>query len=278
MKPLQQYALIGFPIDQSPSPHMHNAAFQHLGLNACYHLRPTHPTDIPTVLQEIAQEKWQGLNITIPLKTLFYPCFTADEKALRTGAANTLYKENNQWRVTNTDITGVLKPLQTYCTTLEHCLVLGSGGAARAASYACSLIKGTVHIACRNIEEGTKILHTLPLKNQGSVFSLYDQNTLQKIFPTLNTVVQSTPIGKKGESHILPWDFLQKGCVAFDLVYTPEFTPFLTAAKNHGAHAIEGWNMLLEQGIEAFELWTHAQAPKKIMHQALMEKLKPVLP
>ncbi len=269
----KKYCLVGYPIEKSPSPSMHNAGFMHHSVDATYILRPTQPQYISTLLDEIKKGIWNGLNITIPLKTSLLTHFKHDSKTALAGAANTLFQNESQWTLTNTDIDGILNPIKNRCSDLDHCLIIGSGGAARAAVVASLQLGAKVHVLCRNTREGAALVGIAPSHQQGSVLCFEDASSLQKIFPSLNCIIQATPIGKNDEKHTLPWEHTTPHTLAFDLVYKASHTPFLDDAQNHGADTIEGWEMLLEQGLKSFELWTGLPAPKHAMQQALLAHL-----
>ena len=107
-----KYGLIGNPIDESPSPVMHNAAFDAIKMNAEYLLRPAGPDDAQAVCSEIQYGKWLGLNVTTPMKTVMGSLVTLEGHAKRAGAVNTLWRYGADIHGALTDVDGIMKPLE----------------------------------------------------------------------------------------------------------------------------------------------------------------------
>lgn len=266
----QRFALVGHPISQSPSPAMHNAAFAHLQLDATYHLRPTQLQDVSALLAELQAHAWHGLNVTTPLKTLLAPHVKLDALAARAQAVNTLYHQDDGWHGTLTDIAGVQKPLAALNVAGGAALVLGAGGATRAAVLALEALECEVFVAARRPAEAKQLLGHLAPKYGGTALDLNNLLALEAVWPKLSVVVQGTPLGKNGERLALPWHLSSANLIAFDMLYRPRVTPFLADAEAVGARCIYGWQMLLHQGAPAFSLWTQQPAPLAIMQAALL--------
>lgn len=266
------HALAGSPIGQSPSPAMHNAAFAELGLDFHYGLRPTPPDDLSALLGELHQRRWQGLNVTTPLKELVAPHVRLVGDAARARATNTLVLEEVGYAGYFTDVAGVREPLQERGIQGGEALVLGTGGAARAAVLALESLGCLVHVAGRRPQAAGQLLSDVEPKRPGQARDL-SEAALQELWPRLSVVVQATALGKQGEALSLPWNLSGEALVAFEMNYLPQTTPFLSEAKLAGARVVEGWEMLLAQGTQAFELWTQAVAPKAVMKKALVQAL-----
>lgn len=290
----QRYGLVGFPIDKSPSPAMHNAAFAHLGINATYELRPTTPETAAQVLAELQTGVWNGLNVTTPLKTFFAPSVQSNQTAQRAGAVNTLWRDPaGLWHGALTDVEGIRLPIAhrlamhaaTVRTSIQsksrshqspaHALILGAGGATRAAIIALEQIGvQQIHLAARRPNEAQQVADIISPRHRGRLISLDDRDALRTLFPDLHILVQATPVGRNQDRHVLPWENIGPQLIAFDMLYFPRITPFLDDARQAGAAAcIEGWEMLLEQGAAAFTLWTQCNAPKDVMQTAILAHL-----
>jgi shikimate dehydrogenase len=268
------FALVGSPIDQSPSPAMHNAAFKALGMDAFYSLRVTDQNHVAVLMNEIKSGKWSGLNITTPLKTLVAPHVQKTPRAARAQAVNTVWFANGVWCGDLTDVDGVAKPLVD-ANAPRGCdaLIIGAGGAARAALLALETLDCTIHVAARRVEQAEQIMTELAPKKSGLTISLDDPEPLDDVFSQSSIIVQTTPVGRQGEDHLLPWQKIHKNCFAFEMLYAPRRTPFLAHAVKAGAQDIEGWRMLLEQGAKSFEIWTGRFAPRDVMQQAILTHL-----
>lgn len=270
----KRFALVGDPIAHSPSPHMHNAAFQSRSIAAHYSLRPTPEADAAEVLNELKNGHWDGLNVTTPLKETFTPFVELDENAKRALAVNTITVRDGQLKGALTDVEGVRRPLESREADGDAALVIGAGGAARAAALALADMGFRVHVAARRREPAEELLGRLDSAAAGDVYSLSGAGALRPVFASVGVVVQATPAGKAGERHPLPWEDAHAGIIAFEMLYRPLQTPFLEDAKRSGARLVQGWEMLLHQGAASWALWTEQQAPLDIMQKALLEALQ----
>lgn len=267
--PQKRFALFGDPIAASPSPAMHNAGFEHLGLPYRYHLRPTPIQDLAGARQEIERGNWQGGNITIPLKEAFAEFLRCDAIATRAGAANTFVVENAKFLGTNTDIDGVRDPL----LALENLpdgpmLVLGAGGAARAAILAAESMGRDIVVAARNVGKARATLESIAPQTKYRAIDL-SEDALTGHVQSVAIWVQATPIGRDGQAHPIPWHLAQPQAIAFEMLYGAQPTAFLKDAQTQNLRTIEGKAMLLAQGVKAFEFWAGQAAPAAVMGRAL---------
>ncbi len=268
-----RFALVGSPIDRSPSPAMHNAGFAALGLDWRYELRPTEPAAAPEVLRELRSGVYKGVNVTTPLKTVLAPAVKKDTEAARAGAVNTLWANKDGVFGALTDVQGVSEPLSQRELAGAVGLIVGAGGAARAAVLGLESLGLVAHVAARRPDEAERLLRELSPAGGGEAQDLSDRAALARLFPTLAVIVQATPAGREGASPELPWEAARPALVAFEMLYLPRRTPFLEAAATAGCRTIEGWEMLLCQGARSFELWTKLPAPRSVMQAALLEAL-----
>ncbi|MEE2960098.1 MAG: shikimate dehydrogenase [Myxococcota bacterium] len=275
MPPKIAYALVGDPIDQSPSPAMHNAAFAELNMNAEYRLRPTKPEDKELLLAEIRHGKWAGLNITTPLKTEFLDAVELREHAAKAGAVNTLWRYGSEIHGALTDIDGIIKPLEELGYAGESsALIIGAGGAARAAAVALDSIGATINVVARNPDKARDFLDSIKPQFPGRTATLSDKKIVSDIMSSSKLIIQATPVGSNGEEHDLDWSKVQSGTIAFDMIYQPIETPFLKEAVRADCQIIEGWKMLLEQGVAALKIWTGRQPPRETMREALLKEIR----
>ena len=133
----QKYAIIGFPLDHSQSPAIHNAAFKTFNMNAVYRTLRIEPQHFVKTIEMLKKEKWGGFNVTIPFKQRILPYLDSiDPLAEKIGAVNTIrVDEQGRWAGFNTDYIGFLKPLQPLVASISSCLIIGAGGAARAVAF-----------------------------------------------------------------------------------------------------------------------------------------------
>ncbi len=276
-------AVIGAPIDHSLSPVMHNAAIAHMSADYVYLPLPVQPADLEIALAGFKAINLRGFSITIPHKQAIIPLLSeVSEIAQAVGAVNTVWQNNNNgWSGTNTDVEGFLAPLQadnrdwSQTTTV----ILGYGGAARAVVAGClQLGCKDIHVVGRNQQKLTQFQQSwansaLPVK-----INVHPWEQLPELIAQANLIVNTTPVGMYPHVEESPVDAvtmqgLSEGAIAYDLIYTPNPTQFLRQAKQQGAHAIDGLEMLVQQGAAALKIWLGQTPPVDIMRQSLQQHL-----
>ena len=254
----QLYAITGSPLAHSASPAMHNAAFAHLGIDAVYvPLATTNPREFLACAEALGVE---GASVTAPLKTVWAECgVELDDMARTVGAANTLGRNGRGWSATNFDLAGFLAPLEARAVELRgaDCVVLGAGGAARAAARALRDSGATVRVAARHIQRATALAGEL-----GVAAASWPPP------PGWDLLVNATPVGTWPSDDMPIAREAIQGRRVYDLVYHPRETAFLKAAQANGLETIDGLEMLVAQACRQFELWTGCEAPKDVMHAA----------
>ncbi|WP_298906177.1 shikimate dehydrogenase [uncultured Nostoc sp.] len=276
--------VIGHPVEHSLSPVMHNAAIAHLGLDYVYLPFPIAPENLEVAIAGFAAIGVVGFNVTIPHKQAIMPLLSEITPLAQTiGAVNTVSRQNNKWVGTNTDIEGFIAPLQTTYKqdwSQKVAVILGNGGAARAVVAGCHQLGfAKIHVVGRNmqrLEEFGKSWSNSPISENLQV----DQwEELSKLIPQANLLVNTTPIGmypKVDESPLSGEEIanLPTGAIAYDLIYIPKPTQFLKQAEKQGAIAIDGLEMLVQQGVAALKIWLQQETvPVEVMRQALQKHL-----
>lgn len=260
------YAVAGNPIGASLSPRMHNTAFAAAGLDAVY--LPLETAD-PQELQRVADRlSIRGLSITMPLKEAILPLLTARSLAVgQMGACNTLLRQpNGTWYGDNTDVAGIVDPLEQH-TTLQgkRVLVLGAGGAARAAVFGLRAKGAKVFLLNRTRGRAEALAAVADAQVQ-------PRETLAAAY--FDIVINSTPYGMRGKEIAPPITADEMQCdLFFDLVYNPLETPLLRQAQQRGIPVIVGVAMFVEQGVRQFQLWTEQSAPREAMTEAVRSAL-----
>ncbi|MEM6729954.1 MAG: hypothetical protein AAF658_00270 [Myxococcota bacterium] len=267
----ERYCLIGSPIDHSPSPAMQNAGFAALKRDAEYVLRPCGPDAVGEVWNALRHGTLTGCNVTTPLKSQAADAFPGSPRVERSHSANTVYHEGTRLRVESTDVDGVRAPLERRQVSGGDALLLGAGGAARAAMLALEELGVCVHVAARDPGKAALALEEVGPRPRGRALALNDLSRDRGLLKSLAVVLQATPLGRSGEELALPWEQISGDCVAFEMLYAS--TPFVARASQRGMRVIPGWEMLLEQGLCSFELWTGSAAPREAMEHGLKEAL-----
>lgn len=271
---IRTYCIIGDPIHHSLSPGMQNAAFAALGLNCTYIAFRVPPSELKESVESLRSINIAGFNVTVPHKVeVMKHLDELDVTAKKAAAVNTVNNIEGIFRGYNTDIHGFIEPLRRRMIDFRSMkvLVLGAGGAARAvvaglAEESRSISK--VVIANRDVErakELAKIGSGLGLKCE--TISL---DKAQSVSPDSDLVVNATTLGINNEPSVIDYDHIKKGSIVYEIVYRPVTTSLIENAKYAEANVVYGYEMLVEQGAKAFEIWTGIQAPRDVMKKNLL--------
>jgi shikimate dehydrogenase len=281
--------VIGYPIEHSLSPIMHNAALaalqqEHPELEFAYLPFAIRPEDLAAAIAGFQAISLQGFNITIPHKLAIMPFLSEVTPLARmVGAVNTVWATPQGWSGTNTDVLGFLAPLLSLQRdwSQSNLMILGHGGAARAVVVAASELGcARVHVLGRNLDRLKQFqqswLEVLPGLNLQ--INLWED--LADLLPSTHLVVNTTPLGMVPAVDQTPIDaegigLLPSDAIVYDLVYTPNPTLLLLFAKQRGLLAINGLEMLVQQGAAALEIWLKQPAPVDVMRQAALQRLFP---
>ena len=285
--PPSRFGLIGHPIGHSLSPAMQQAAFEALGIPAYYELWDTPADQLAQRVASLRAPGILGANVTIPYKTAILPLLDdlAPDVAHHTGAVNTIVCERQPAGIRlighNTDVPGLSRALQECGKALRgrRMLILGAGGAARAALTVACLEAAEIYVAARNIASAQTLLsassdlHPHSDAVASHALALDDTPQLASALAHTAVLINATPIGT-GDPNALPLPSsllaqLPLDAIVFDMVYNPPVTALVCAARALGLRAAGGLSMLLYQGAAAFTLWTGQPAPLAIMRAAL---------
>ncbi len=274
--------LMGWPVEHSLSPSMHNAALTELGLDWAYVPLPVRPDDLPQALKGLAALNFVGVNVTIPHKQAVMRYMDELSKAAKTiGAVNTIHIQGGKFVGYNTDAPGFLNALvQKDCHPKGmRVAVLGAGGAARAVVFALAWAEAeAVVILNRTTERAAFLIEDLndTFPQSKLNFAHLTDKSLAALDGKIDMVINTTSVGMSPEKDKSPWPSevaLPRNAVFCDLVYTPLETMFLARARESGAKTIDGLGMLIHQGAAALEHWTGQVPPVEVMRQACLESL-----
>ena len=284
----QLLGVIGYPVEHSFSPLMHNAAIAHLnqqGVAADYAYLPfpIAPESLEAAIAGFTAIGLRGFNITIPHKQTIIPLLDeVSEVARAIGAVNTVWRGEAGWSGTNTDAAGFLAPLKALDRNWEDspAIILGNGGAARAVVAACvQLGCPEVWVVGRSPTKLKAFAQSWTASPEISAkLSVLPRDALSDRLPKAGLVVNATPVGmhpQVGASPLSDGEIgrLGAGAIAYDLIYTPRPTQFLQQAIAAGITAIDGLEMLVQQGAAALEIWLGTPAPTEVMRQTLLDYL-----
>ncbi len=270
-------AILGDPVHHSLSPVIHNAAFAAAGLDYCYLALEVRAEDIEIAVRGLRAAHYAGITLTAPHKQSVIPLLdglTVEARAI--GAVNTVVDKDGKWIGTNTDATGFRSLLQLnglYQKGMKAVL-MGSGGAARAAFYVLGQVAGEVVICNRTVERAEQLIQSLsPYIGECSVRALpLTVEILTAELGDADLLVNTTSVGMSphGEDCPLPVGVeLPARCGVADVIYSPPKTRLLQRAEEAGCKWVSGHDMLLYQAVDSFKFWTGVDPDLRVMDQAL---------
>lgn len=263
------YGLVGNPVGHSLSPSMQDAAFDAHGIDARYVTFEPPAEKLEMAIQGAEALGVAGLNITVPFKQRVLTHVNPDDRAGALGAVNTVkFTSDGGPTGHNTDVDGVRRAFEHHGVSLSgrDAVVVGAGGAGRAAAWAFMEGGADVSIANRTVARAEDLAETVG----GSAHSLEE---LPSLLDDATLLVNATTVGMEEDRSPVPADALHDDLVVLDAVYSPLETRLLRDAAARGAMTIDGAWMLLYQGAAAFELWTELKAPTEAMNDVLRANL-----
>ena len=261
----QLYGVLGSHASISLSPAMQNAAFQAKHVNAVF--LPCQTSKLADFLTFARGVELQGFAVTMPFKRAILRALDwVDPLAHRIGACNTVALQRGRWLGWNTDAAAVVEVLTKRLRLAgSRILILGAGGAARAAAYAVRAEGAEVIITARR-EAAARAL------GRGVAAQVVPWDSAESL--EVDAVINATPVGMFPHIDNAPIDLARlRVRVVFDMVYFPLATRFLNEARGRGLTTISGLVMLVAQGARQFEIWTGLAAPRALMEQAVRSAL-----
>lgn len=259
------YGVAGDPVAHSLSPLMMNTAFRRGNVNAVY--LALHATKLTDLLACVRDIPLHGLSITMPYKQeIIQHLDNTDAVTEKIGACNTVIRaQDGKLYGYNTDVAGVARPLeQRLHLAKAKVLVVGAGGAARAAVFGLKERGAEVFIMNRTTSVGQKLA-----REAGAKFvSRAQMRELQ-----FDVVVNATPLGMNGKVSPLAEKELNAR-ILFEMVYTPAETKLVQMARAKGMQVITGAEMFVQQGARQFEIWTGKPAPAEEMYRVVLTALQ----
>ena len=258
---MKRACVIGWPIEHSRSPIIHNYWLETLGIEGAYTREPVKPDELKSFLQSLGNRGFAGCNVTVPHKQAALAIAEErDASAEAIGAANTLWLDGGRLCASNTDAYG-------YMTYLQKCapqwaerdapvVVLGAGGAARAIIYGFLDAGVSRAILCnRSRDRGEDLA-----RHFGSRVEVRDWSSRNAAVADAGVIVNTTTLGMKGAGEPgIDFALARSDAVVSDIVYVPLETMFLASARAHGLTTVDGLGMLLHQAVPGFEKWFGAR-------------------
>jgi shikimate dehydrogenase len=251
----------GWPVAHSRSPQMHNAALAACGLTGWRYVRLPLPPDLfDETVRALPAAGFRGVNVTIPHKRAALELADeASDAARAIGAANTLTFENRAIHADNTDAPGLLAALGEPVAG-RSALVLGAGGAGRAAAWALAAAGADVAVWNRTPDRARALAAEIGVRAvQGGQRAEIVVNCTSVGLHDPEPTFKALPVEA---------DELGAGSLVVDMVYRAGGTRFLEVARSRGARVVDGLEILVAQGAASFERWTGMEAPREAMREA----------
>jgi len=257
------YGVAGDPVAHSLSPAIMNAAFRRENVNAVY--LTLHAKTLKDLLTCVREIPIHGLSITMPYKEAILPYLdNTDTHTTKIGACNTVVRaQDGKLYGFNTDTSGVVRPLERRLSTLQDAkiLVIGAGGAARAAVFGLKERGAEVYILNRSAAPAQKLARRAHARS-------VKRADLKK--HSFDVIINATPVGM-GNTRDTPLQEKEINArYVFDMIYDPPETRLLQLAKQRGAQIIPGIEMFVHQAARQFEIWTGKPAPQDDMLQVVV--------
>jgi 3-dehydroquinate dehydratase/shikimate dehydrogenase len=247
------YGVAGDPVAHSLSPAIMNAALRRETVNGVY--LPLHAKTLKDLLACVRDIPIHGLSVTMPYKSAILTHLdNTDSHTAKIGACNTVVRaQDGNLYGFNTDSAGVVRPLEMRITIEgAKILVLGAGGAARAAVYGLKERGAEVYILNRTPGPAQKIARSARAR-------VLKRADLKK--HSFDVIINATPVGM-GNTRESPLKENEiKARYVFDMIYDPQETRLLKMARAAGAEVIPGIEMFVHQAARQFEIWTGKPAP-----------------
>lgn len=263
------YGLIGDPVEHTLSPLIHNTLAGLTGQDLVYVPWRVKAEDVGDCIRGAYALNVQGLNVTVPHKIgVMEHLKSVDEKAAAIGAVNTLIRTEGGYAGYNTDHMGLKRALEADGITLtgRDVVILGAGGAARAAAFLCAFERaGSVYIMNRSTDKARSLCEDVNeyIKRQGpsvdaELCKPLALNACDELPAGDVIAIQATSVGlypHVDEAVITDDPFYTRISYGYDMVYKPAKTRFMKLVTEHGGRAACGLKMLMYQGVAAYELW-----------------------
>ena len=260
---MKKYLVIGNPIEHSLSPKLHNYWIKENNINAVYDKKKIAEKEVETIINEVKNERINGLNVTVPFKK--YVISFLDEltpSAKEAESVNTILKRNNKIIGSNTDIDGFVLGLKhiNYTVKNKKIFILGAGGVTSSIIVALKNLGASKIILSNRTKEKAEVL-----KNSYSNLEIVDWGET----PNFDMIINTTSLGLKNTDKIkLNYNDIGPNKLFYDLIYNPDETDFLKRAKLSGNKIENGKMMFIYQAQLAFKIW-HNIMPK--VHDKLLE-------
>jgi len=247
---MKNFLVIGNPIEHSMSPKLHNHWIKENNIEAKYDKKKVNESDIEGIINDVREDKIEGINITVPFKKSVIPFLDKlTPLANEAQSVNTIYKENNKIIGHNTDIGGFELALKSinYDLNSKKVFILGAGGVVPSIIIALKkmgvskiILSNRTKIKAENLK---KMIPDLEILNWGQIHEF-------------NMIINATTLGLNNDDKIkLDYEAIGPNKLFYDVIYNPKQTNFLLTAKKFGNQTENGKMMFIYQAHQSFNVW-----------------------
>ncbi len=268
------YYIIGYPINHTISPKIYNEIFKIWNINAKYRALPVKPNELSTKIASLKNQGVRGFNVTIPHKIAimsFLDEIAHDAELI--GAVNTVINKNGRFIGFNTDAIGFINALKRHVSlSFSKSVIIGAGGAARAAIYELSKYSDEIHVFSLSGDSAINTANYFRRMGFNITGHKADTKHYSEILPNTDLIVNASPVGMLNQDEIpIPPKFVKEGMVIMDMVYNPLMTKLIRVALEKNCKVIDGLWMLVYQAIENLNLWLGFK-PSEILLRTISEQ------
>lgn len=271
---MKHFAVIGDPIAHSLSPIMHQAGYEAVGYDAEYHKFQVKPEELGEAVKGLKALGFAGWNVTVPHKEniIAFLDELTDEAQLA-GAVNTVKVQAGRLIGHNTDGAGLVCSLREHMELDDRKIIilLGAGGAAKGIAMALAPLEVQLIVLNRTAERAKELVEKIRAQGGQAIQVPWGGGDW---IAKADCVIQTTSLGLKNEEYPISLRGIHPSSLVIDIIFNPWETPFLKGAKTLGCKSLNGIEMLLYQGVKAWEFWLEDQAPVEAMRRALYEAIK----
>jgi len=261
--------VMGHPVAHSRSPMLHGYWLRTLGIEGAYELADVAPDDFAAFFRGLGANGFAGGNITKPHKEQAFRLVDRREDAADAiGAVNTVWYENGALIGGNTDWLGIVLSLDAIAPGWDkgRAVVLGAGGAARAATYGFRQRGLSVSLVNRTLARAEQLAANFP----GVTVHGYD--ALPRLMADADVLINTTSLGQAGNPPLeIDLTSLKRSAIVYDVIYVPLETGLLKAARRAGHRTVDGLSMLLYQAVPGFAHWFGVTPTVTAEQRAILE-------
>jgi shikimate dehydrogenase len=270
-RPDRFVGILGWPLDHTLSPVIHNAAFRSAGLDWVYLSWPVPPDSLEAAVMGLRALGATGANVTMPHKQPVIDLLDElSDEAGELGAVNTIHRRGERLVGHNTDVSGFREFIVQDAGVVaagRSVVVMGAGGAARAVVKAlASLGAHEILIGARDRKRGEEVAQ---IGGRAAAVA----GDVGGAIARADIVINATPLGMDGASDPVPGTSFRPGQTIVDLVYSPPTTPLMRRARSEGAEVWGGLGMLVRQAAESFLIWTGRRPSLETMSAAAVRAI-----